>query len=149
VKRAPDRYEQLKGKTLMIYTFLLRQSRPLSAREIQRRTGISSPSLALYHLSKLMQVGLVEQDIEEGFLVTKVVKTGMLTFFVVMGRHLVPRFLFYAIFVTCFLMMSLLLFDWVLTPLFLLLIAVLAFSMCVFWFETVNLWRYQSGSSLE
>jgi hypothetical protein len=96
-----------------------------------------------------MQVGLVEQDIEEGFLVTKVVKTGMLTFFVVMGRHLVPRFLFYAIFVTCFLMMSLLLFDWVLTPLFLLLIAVLAFSMCVFWFETVNLWRYQSGSSLE
>ncbi len=143
----PDHYEQVKGRTLVVYIFLLRQNRPLSAREIQRKTRISSPSLALYHLNKLEKLGLVERDAQEGFFAAKVVKTGILTFFVVIGRLLIPRYVFYAVFTTCFLIVTLLLFDWVLTPAFLLLTVVLVFSVCVFWFETLSLWRYAHTGS--
>ena len=144
---APGNVDQVKGRTLAVYIFLLRQNKPLSAREIQRRTNISSPSLALYHLDKLEKLGLVERDVQEGFFAAKVVKTGILTFFVVIGRLLIPRYVFYAVFTTCFLIATLLLFDWVPTPAFLLLTVVLVFSVCVFWFETLSLWRYARTGS--
>jgi hypothetical protein len=143
----PDNLDQVKGRTLVVYIFLLRQNKPLSAREIQRKTNISSPSLALYHLNKLEKLGLVERDVQEGFFAAKVVKTGILTFFVIIGRLLIPRHVFYAVFTTSFLIVSLLLFDWMLTPTFLLLMVLLVFSVCVFWFETVSLWKYIHNGS--
>jgi len=52
----------LKGKALLVYWYLLR--RPdfkAGVREIQRSLGFSSPSIAIHHLNKLVNLGLVEK----------------------------------------------------------------------------------------
>jgi DNA-binding transcriptional ArsR family regulator len=54
--------DMLRGTTLEVYRFLLKGSRPLGAREIQRALKFSSPSLAVYHLSKLEEIGLVKKE---------------------------------------------------------------------------------------
>jgi len=83
----------LKGTTLEVYRFLLKSSKPVGAREVQRALNLSSPSLAVYHLSKLEDVGLLKRE-DGGYAVNKVV----LEDGVKIRRFLIPRFLFYAIF---------------------------------------------------
>ncbi len=83
----------LKGRTMSVYSLLLTQEQ-LGVREIQRALHFSSPSLALHHLTKLVELGLVEKDIHGEYSVTKVVRAGSLSLFVRVGRRLLPRFLF-------------------------------------------------------
>ena len=53
---------KLKGNTLRVYWYLLQSSKNSAGpREIQRKLGFSSPALAVYHLDKLMELGLVEK----------------------------------------------------------------------------------------
>jgi len=52
----------LKGKTLKVYWYMLQQpSRSVGVREIQRALRFSSPSVALHHLEKLEDLGLVQK----------------------------------------------------------------------------------------
>jgi len=45
---------ELKGKTLLVYMYLLRSTEPtVGVREVQRSLGFSSPSVSSYHLNKL------------------------------------------------------------------------------------------------
>ncbi len=85
----------LKGRTMSVYTLLLTQEE-LGVREIQRALHFSSPSLALHHLTKLVELGLVEKDVHGNYSVTKVVRAGSLSLFIRVGRRLLPRFLFLA-----------------------------------------------------
>ncbi|TFF68303.1 ArsR family transcriptional regulator, partial [Candidatus Thorarchaeota archaeon] len=50
--------KSLKGKTLRVYWYMLRHTEPMTAREIQRGTRLSSPSLSMHHLEKLKDCGL-------------------------------------------------------------------------------------------
>ena len=51
---------QLKGKTLQIYWYLLKSpEHSAGVREIQRSLHFSSPSIAVHHLGKLQNLGLV------------------------------------------------------------------------------------------
>jgi len=53
---------ELKGKTLLVYWHLLKSpGLKVGVREVQRKLGFSSPSVAVYHLDKLMSLGLVEK----------------------------------------------------------------------------------------
>ena len=83
----------LKGTTLEVYRFLLKSSKPVGAREVQKALGFSSPSLAAYHLSKLEDVGLLKHE-DGGYVIDKVVLEDA----VKISRFLIPRFLFYAVF---------------------------------------------------
>ena len=131
----------LKGKTLRVYFFLLSRNKGASLREVQRKTGLSSPSLAQYHLDKLREVGLVELDYDSGYRTAKSVKVGVLHFFTSIGWFLLPRYTFYALFSTSLLLSTLILFDWIFTPTFILLILVLVFTSCVFWTEALQVWK--------
>ena len=52
----------LKGKTLKVYWYMLQQpNRSVGVREIQRALRFSSPSVALHHLEKLEDLGLVQK----------------------------------------------------------------------------------------
>ncbi len=133
-------YEQLKGKTLRIYWYMLRHPTPKSARAIQRETKISSPSLALHHLNKLTSLGLVRTDEDGSFYLAETVKTGILSFFIGSGWFVVPRYLFYGLFYIGVLTGTLLLFPWELTPQTVLLIVVLLFSIISALYETYNAW---------
>jgi hypothetical protein len=133
----------LNGNTLKVYWFMLRSNKPYSAREIQRRTGISSSSLALHHLNKLTDLGLVGTDGEGRYLVLQKIRPGLLSLFVGSGRLFIPRFVFYSVFTTILLTSSLFLFLGHLDTASILLILSLLVTSAMLWFETMRLWKAQ------
>ena len=87
---------QLKGNTLRVYWYLLQSSKnPAGPRDIQRKLAFSSPSLAVYHLEKLVELGLAEKVSGEYHL-TKVVDVGVLKQFTKLGSLVLPRHVLYA-----------------------------------------------------
>jgi predicted DNA-binding transcriptional regulator len=64
--------DSLKGTTLKVYRLVLKSRVPLGIHDIQRGLGLSSPSVAQYHIRKLLQMKLVHEE-GEGYVVEKVV----------------------------------------------------------------------------
>lgn len=133
---------KLKGKTLLVYWHLLRSSGSrVGVREIQRKLGFSSPSVAAYHLNKLMSLGLVEKTMTGEYILVSEVQTGLLRFFTRLGRFLIPRYLFYSFWFTTMLVSYIIFYG---QSFCIHNIAALIFGMSasiVLWFETVRLWR--------
>lgn len=94
--------EVLKGTTLEVYRFLLKSSKPVGTRELQRALELSSSSVATYHLSKLEDAGLLKRE-AGGFTVSKY----LLENSVKVSRFLVPRYFFYAVFALAVLVIEL------------------------------------------
>jgi len=61
----------LKGTTLRVYRFIFKEGKPVRIHDIQRALNLSSPSLAQYHVGKLLQAGLVKES-ESGYTVDRV-----------------------------------------------------------------------------
>jgi hypothetical protein len=135
--------KDLKGNTLTIYWFLLRSDGAYSAREIQRRTGISSPSLALHHLNRLVDLDLVKKDQHGEYSVGRMVNPGLLSLFTGKGKTFVPRFVFYAVLSLGLLLSAVYMFYDRLDTAAVLLIVVLAIFSIIFWLESLRVWRIQ------
>jgi hypothetical protein len=132
----------LRGKTLLIYWYLLQQpTHTVGVREVQRALGLSSPSIAVHHLEKLQDLRLIRKKGTGEYVLEEEVKTGILRFFTRMGHFLVPRYLFYSV-----------LFSTMLTAYAILCILsqtipsfyTFAFGLIaaiIFWVETLRLWR--------
>ena len=88
----------LRGKTLKVYLYMLRQGKPVGVREVQRELGFSSPSIAFHHLEKLMRLKVVEQDQMDSYVIAKKVDPGILQAFVNVGKFSLPRVGFYGVF---------------------------------------------------
>ena len=87
---------ELKGNTLRVYWYLLQSSSNLiGPREVHRKLGFSSPSLAVYHLDKLVELGFAEKTGGE-YRLTKVVNVGVLKQFTKVGNLIFPRQVLYA-----------------------------------------------------
>jgi hypothetical protein len=91
---------EIHGTTLRVYWFLLKSARPVGVRETQRALSMSSPSTALYHLDKLRELGVTEKDTIGQYYVKDQVNVGTLKMFLKVGHLILPRYLFYAIFLT-------------------------------------------------
>ena len=132
----------LKGKTLLIYWYLLQQpTHTVGVREIQRSLGFSSPSIAMHHLEKLQDLGLVRKKGTGEYVLQGEVKVGILRFFTRIGRFLVPRYLFYSVLFSTMLTAYLTLCTlWHITPSFYAVMFGLIASI-IFWVETFRLWR--------
>ncbi|MEM3443145.1 MAG: hypothetical protein QXM86_04745 [Candidatus Bathyarchaeia archaeon] len=132
----------LKGKTLLVYWYLLQQpSHTVGVREVQRALGFSSPSIAVHHLEKLQDLGLVRKKGTGDYVLEEEVKVGILRFFTRMGRFIVPRYLFYSVFFSTMLVTYVALcFLLQVAPSFYALMFGLIASVA-FWFETFRLWR--------
>jgi hypothetical protein len=61
---------------------------------------MSSPSIALYHLEKLRELGVAEKNVQGEYTLKEQVQVGTLKMFLKVGHMILPRFLFYAIFFT-------------------------------------------------
>jgi hypothetical protein len=83
----------LKGRTMSVYALLVSQGE-MGVREVQRELGFSSPSLALHHLTKLLELDLVKKDAHGNYSISKTVRVGSLSLFIKFGSRLLPRFLF-------------------------------------------------------
>ncbi len=90
----------IKGTTLDVYFYLLRKKSAAGVREIQRSLNLSSPSVSSYHLDKLETLGIVRKNRFGNYEVAKKVDIGALNQFVMVGNFTLPRFFFYAIFVS-------------------------------------------------
>jgi len=53
--------KEITGNALRVYLYLVTHG-PSELREIQRGLGLSTPSLASYHLSRLVEAGYATQD---------------------------------------------------------------------------------------
>jgi len=129
----------LKGNTLRVYWYLVRSSDEVGPREVQRKLGFSSPALAVYHLDKLVELGLVEKIAGEYHLV-KVVNVDVLRQFARFRGFMVPRNILYATMFTTLLIFYISHFREVsFYSIFAMIFGVLAAA--IFWCETIRTWR--------
>ncbi|MEM3627429.1 MAG: hypothetical protein QXZ25_05325 [Candidatus Bathyarchaeia archaeon] len=132
----------LKGKTLLVYWYLLRQpAHAVGAREVQRALGFSSPSIAVHHLEKLQDLGLIRKTGTGEYVLEGEVKVGILRFFTRLGRFHVPRYFFYSVLFTTMLVSYIVLctFGNLLPSFYAVMFGSIA--TIVFWIETFRLWR--------
>ena len=90
----------IKGTTLEIYFYLLRKKEPAGVREVQRSLGLSSPSVSSYHLDKLENLEVIQKNRFGNYEISKKIDIGALNQFVIIRNFTLPRFLFYAVFVS-------------------------------------------------
>jgi DNA-binding transcriptional ArsR family regulator len=132
----------LRGKAWQVYWILLKTGRPLSVREVQRLLHFSSPSVAQHHLEQLRQLNLVEK-LESGgdYALVGEVKIGVLRHFVKLGKLLLPRYFFYAVFSTTFYLLYyiFLMQGFTRENLFITVFGLIV--SVVFWYETYRAWR--------
>ena len=88
---------QLKGTTLRVYWHLLRSGKPTTLRRLQKSLGLSSPSVASYHLEKLRDLDLVKKD-RGDYELKKTVSFEVMKSFVRVSRLMIPRYMFYTTF---------------------------------------------------
>ncbi len=88
---------QLKGTTLRVYWHLLRSGKPTTLRRLQKSLGLSSPSVASYHLEKLRDLDLVKKD-RGDYELKKTVSFEVMRSFVRVSRLMIPRYMFYTTF---------------------------------------------------
>lgn len=131
---------KLKGNTLRVYWHLLGSSKnTVGAREVQRRLGFSSPALSVYHLEKLMDLGLV-QKVGGEYRLVRVVNVGVLKQFVRLGTFFLPRYTLYATMFTTLLIFYLTQLREVnFYSIFALIFGILGTG--VLWYETLKAWH--------
>jgi len=92
-----DVKSKLKGTTLRVYWHLLRSGKPTTIRHLQRDLSFSSPSVASYHLEKLMDLGLVKK-VSGDYELKKTVSLEAVSSFVRISHLMIPRYVFYTAF---------------------------------------------------
>ena len=132
----------LKGKTLLVYWYMLQQpNHTVGVREVQRALNFSSPSIAVHHLDKLQDLALVRKKGTGEYVLENEVKVGILKFFMRMGSIFVPRYFFYSVLfstmLTAYLIMCML---GQIAPAFYAIVFG-AIASLIFWVETARLWR--------
>lgn len=90
-----DNENVLRGKTLEVYRFILKQTKPARVMEIRRSLGFSTPSLVSYHIEKLKEAGLIKEE-SVGYVADRVLLKNLVRF----RTLLIPRYLFYFLFFT-------------------------------------------------
>ena len=133
---------ELKGKTLLVYWYMLRTpTTDVGVREIQRALHFSSPSIAAHHLEKLMALGIVDKKGTGEYYLTQEVKIGLLKFFTRLGRYLIPRYLFYSVFFSTMLIVYVILYGRTGSLHNLAALIFGAAATIILWFETIRIWK--------
>ena len=132
---------ELKGKTLLVYMHMLKKpGEPVGVRKVQRDLGFSSPSVSSYHLNKLQDLGLIENEFGD-YKLMREVRVGVLRQFITFGGIMLPRYLFYAVLMTTMLVTYL-----IQSPLnptretYTTIIMGLVPNV-ILWYETIKIWR--------
>jgi predicted DNA-binding transcriptional regulator len=129
---------ELRGKTLTVYLYLLKHGKAVGVREVQKELGFSSPSVAFHHLDKLVDLGVVEKDQYDRYVLARKVDTGILHSFVSIGGINLPRLGFYAAFFST-IAAAYLLINHAALDVYALIATV--GGAAVFWYEAWRVWR--------
>jgi hypothetical protein len=131
--------QEIRGNTLKVYLYLLKHG-PCELREIQRGLGLSSASLASYHLGKLSEAGFAGQDEHGKYFAIREASAKVLEGYSRMGPAIVPQLFFFTLLFT--ILAAFFSYETFynsgFTPY---LIVVCSAMVLVFWYETIRLWR--------
>ncbi len=137
----PERKEtsEIKGNTLRVYLYLL-QAGTSELRDVQRSLGFSTPSLASYHLGKLVEAGYASQNEHGQYIIVRDSMKEILEGYVRVGTVVFPQLFFFSVLFTAVIgflaFMSLSVSSYV--PL---LVAASIALIGAFWYETIKVWR--------
>ena len=131
--------EEIRGNALRVYVHLLKHG-PSELRDIQRSLGLSTPSLASYHLGRLTRAGYVSQDQYGKYQVTSKPPADILAGYSKVGTAIIPQLFFFSVLFTAvigfFAVMSF--YNGAYVPL---LAGGSAVMVAAFWFETTRVWK--------
>ncbi|MGY5880201.1 MAG: hypothetical protein RTV31_08120 [Candidatus Thorarchaeota archaeon] len=91
---------ELGATTWRVLVWMLAHREPIGARELGRSLGMSSHSVALYHLQKLQTNEIVMKDEMGDYRIRKDADLGFLDNFLFVRFRIIPRVLLYAVIVT-------------------------------------------------
>ena len=83
------------GKTWDVYFCILTSKEPKGVRDIWRKLKLSSPSLAQYHVNKLLNLKLIEANAEGKYQINENEQVEALRSFLRLRGRLVPRLVVY------------------------------------------------------
>lgn len=133
--------KRIYGKTLDVYLCILTREGGVGVRDIWRELGFSSPSLAQYHVNKLLDLRLIEADFDGKYIVNDQESIEALRSFLLLRGMLIPRLTIYSALLLGLMVSYVSLWPWRgdfrdLATLFIGL-----FSACAFLFEAVKQYR--------
>jgi len=88
--------KRIYGKTLDVYLCILTKDSGVGVRDIWRELGFSSPSLAQYHVNKLLDLRLIEADFDGKYIVNDQESIEALRSFLLLRGMLIPRLTIYS-----------------------------------------------------
>jgi len=131
--------QEVRGNTLKVYLYILKHG-PCELRDVQRGVGLSTPSLASYHLGKLSEAGYVRQDEHGRYCAVREASIKILDGYSKIGPAIVPQFFFFTVLFT--ILTVYFSYEALQTPGFTVYLIVASVAMVLtFWYETVRLWR--------
>jgi hypothetical protein len=131
----------LAGTTLRVYRYMYRYGKSVGIHEVQNALGLSSSSVAQYHIKKLENAGLVAKDENAQYFVNRMVFENMIR----VRRSLIPIQTAYAVsFGTGFILLLLLFRPTVLTSGYLFSLILIGAACAVFSYQTIRAARNSS-----
>ncbi len=131
----------LSGTTWEVYLCILTSREPVGVRDVWRALKLSSPSLAQYHLNKLMDLEVVSQTRRGKYVVEEKERVEALRSFVLLRGKLIPRLVFYGAFVSGVLLCYLVFWSFECNFRDLVVLAVSVFCIFAFFFEAYIQYR--------
>ena len=133
--------KQIYGKTWDVYLCILTSSAPIGVREIWRALGLSSPSLAQYHVNKLVELKLIENTVDGKYVTNDEERLEALRSFLRLRGMLIPRMVVYAALLSGVLVSYVLFWPWRGDFRDLVTVSVTLFSIAAFLFEAIKQYR--------
>jgi DNA-binding transcriptional ArsR family regulator len=134
----------IRGNTVRVYLFVLRNG-PCELRDVQHALELSTPSLAFYHLSRLVESGLVTRTEDGRYNVVTDISADLLDGYVKFGRQIIPQLFFLSLIFTAILAYYAYLVWRVPLDTDDIVTIVYSLSIIVLWYETIKTWRRLSG----
>jgi hypothetical protein len=104
--------KRIYGKTLDVYLCILSKEKGIGVRDIWRELDFSSPSLAQYHVNKLLDLRLIEPDLDGKYRINDEESIEALRSFLLLRGMLIPRLTIYAALLTGLMISYLSFYPW-------------------------------------
>lgn len=129
----------IRGNTLRVYLHLVKNG-PCELRDVQRGVGLSTASLASYHLGRLVSSGYAKQDEQGRYVATNESPMEILEGYSKVGTAIVPQLFFFTVLFT--ILTAFFSYQVLYSPVYTAYLVAVAVAMVIaLWYETLRLWR--------
>jgi hypothetical protein len=130
---------EIKGNTLRVYLHVVKNG-PSELRDVQRDVGLSTPSLASYHLGRLVSSGHAKQDELGRYVATNESSTEILEGYSRVGPAIVPQLFFFTVLFT--ILTAFFSYEALYSSSYTAYLVAVSVAMAgALWYETLRLWR--------